>query len=110
MKIELEDALIDGIWDAHRACFEANAVWDTIPGARRRYDEAEARRRRMIATLCDGDEELTSWLDDHIFDLIDEGPAYLGRMFRQERALAAQSRVEDALCVLADYRAARKAV
>jgi len=105
VKIELENALIDGIWDAHQACYEANAVWDTSPGARRRYDEAEGRRRRLIAALCDGDDDLARWLDDHIFDLIDEGPAWLGRMFRQQRSSIAIEKVEHAMCVFADLRA-----
>ena len=104
MTLDLENALIDGIWEAYRATYEANAVWETSPGAQRRYDEASARKDRLIAALCDGDEELRYWLADHIFDLIDEGPAWLGDMFRQKRSWLAQERVEDALCVLSEVR------
>lgn len=99
----LEDALVEAIWAAHMACYEANARWGT-PGSARAYDEANARRLRLVAALADGDVDLEYWVNDHIFDLTDEGPAWLGQMVRNHRAYLAQDRVETAMCILADAR------
>lgn len=101
---ELTTALIDACYDAMRECYAENA---REPYVHASYQVADDRRTRLVDALCDGNEELRRRWDDALFDLFDSSYGWARQTFAAIKLNVEVDFIEDAMCAISDYRAAR---